>query len=293
MFYRQKILLAMTEVSGRRVGSTDLQKLLFLYCQETQQNHYDFFPYQFGAFSFTSFFDKRKLIEQGHLKNLDHFELNTNSSYLNQLKPKDRAALRVFAVKTKNLRGQRLIQKVYLEYPEYALKSTILKKILSPIEQERIQQTWEIDSSPMVFTIGYEGSTIDDYIYRLAINNVKVLIDVRRNPLSRKHGFSKKSMQNYLERVGIMYFHMPELGIESQLRKNLSDKESYNDLFDLYAKSILPNQSVALKRIIKIAATHSRIALTCFEADPCMCHRHKIIESLEENEAFNFPVVHI
>ncbi|VAW38153.1 hypothetical protein MNBD_CHLOROFLEXI01-322 [hydrothermal vent metagenome] len=293
MFYRQKILLAMTEVSGKRVGNTDLQKLLFLYCQETQQNHYDFFPYQFGAFSFISYFDKRKLIEQGYLKNVDYFELTASSSYIYQLKPKDHASLREFAAKTKSLRDQKLIHKAYLEYPEYASKSTIINKILSPKEQDKVRQSWSTDLSPTLFTIGYEGSTIDDYIRRLTINNVRVLIDVRRNPLSRKHGFSKKRMQHYLERVGIQYHHIPELGIESHLRKNLSDKASYIDLFDLYAKTVLPDQSIALDKITEIASKHGRVALTCFEADPCMCHRHKITERLKENEKFNFPIVHI
>jgi uncharacterized protein (DUF488 family) len=293
MFYRQKILLAMTEVSGRSVKSTDLQKLLFLYCQETKQNHYDFFPYHYGAFSFISYDDKRKLVEQGHLKNVEHFELNTGTSYLNQLKPKDRASIRVFAAKTKNLRGNKLVHKTYLEYPTYVSKSKIVEKVLSPEEQSKVQQCWNKDFSPTMFTIGYEGSTIDDYIRRLVIHNVKVLVDVRRNPLSRKHGFSKTRMQNYLERVGIQYFHMPELGIDSHLRKNLSDEASYNDLFELYASTVLPNQTIALNKIIQIVSKHGRVALTCFEADPCMCHRHKVTEALENDVKFDFPVVHI
>ena len=293
MFYRQKILLAMTEVNGGRVGSTDLQKLLFLFCQETHQNHYDFFPYHYGAFSFTSYDDKRKLVDQGHLKNADHFEMNTTTSFLNQLKPTDRASMTKFATKMKNLRGQKLVHKTYLEYPEYVSRSTIMDKVLSPDEQVRVKQSWSQDCKSTVFTIGYEGSTIDDYIRRLVFNNIQVLVDVRRNPLSRKHGFSKKRLQNYLERAGIQYYHIPELGIDSHLRKNLSDEASYNDLFELYANTVLPNQSLALDKIIQIVSEHGGVALTCFEADPCMCHRHKVIEALETDVKFNFPVVHI
>lgn len=51
MFYRQKLLLALIESNGHSIKRTDLQKLLFLFCQETGQNYYDFFPHKYGPFS--------------------------------------------------------------------------------------------------------------------------------------------------------------------------------------------------------------------------------------------------
>lgn len=293
MFYRRKILLALTEVVGGSAFSTDLQKLLFLFCQETQQNHYDFFPYKYGAFSFVSYYDKRKLVEQGCLKDNKQFELATNTSYLNQLKPKDRIAMQAFAAKTQNIRGQQLIRKTYLEYPKYASRSNIANTVLEPNEWKIVQMYWNKDSSPNLFTVGYEGRTIDDYLKCLTFNNISILIDVRRNPFSRKHGFSKNGMRRYLEKAGIRYVHFPELGIASHLRRNLSDRLSYEILFEQYAVNALPNQTETLRKIKGLVREHGRVALTCFEADPFKCHRYKVAEALKSDLGFDYPITHI
>ena len=48
------------------------------------------------------------------------------------------------------------------------------------------------------FTIGYEGRAIDEYMNLLLENHVKVLCDVRKNPISRKRGFSKTALSEEL-----------------------------------------------------------------------------------------------
>ncbi len=293
MFYRQKILLALIEVRGGTVQKTDLEKLLFLFCQQSGDNHYDFFPYKFGAFSLTSYFDKRKLVEQGYLEDNDDFELPATGSRLSQLKSKDQLAMRAFAEDMRGLHGERLIRKTYLEYPCYVSRSTILERTLSPEEQKSVQRTWNKDTTSTLFTIGYEGRTIDAYLRTLIFNNVKVLIDVRRNPISRKQGFSKNRMKRYLNNAGINYIHLPQLGIASHLRKNLDNSSSYATLFRQYADEILPSQSDALTAIRQTIQRCGRIALTCFEADPNMCHRHKVTEALEADVDFGYPVVHL
>jgi len=68
LFNRHKQLLALLHALGGKVGNFDFQKLLFLYCQKAEANpSYEFIPYRFGAFSFTSYADRRKLIERGLL----------------------------------------------------------------------------------------------------------------------------------------------------------------------------------------------------------------------------------
>jgi uncharacterized protein (DUF488 family) len=184
-----------------------------------------------------------------------------------------------------------LQRETYLSYPEYASRSKIAGKLLTPMEMVAISSVWNGETSPVLFTIGYEGHTIDHYLRRLLINNVRVLVDVRRNPLSRKHGFSQRQLQQYVSKVGIRYIHLPELGISSHLRKNLSDPSDYEALFTQYAQEMLPQQSDALARILTLLQTDQRIALTCFEADPCSCHRHKITHQLLAD--IDCPVIHI
>ncbi len=293
MFYRQKVLLALVELYGGRLSNTDLEKLLFLFCQTTQQNHYDFFPYKYGPFSFVSYYDKRKLIERGLLKDSEYFELTASKPYIDKLKSKDRIALCSFFMRTSKLRGQDLVRKTYLEYPRYAAKSKIAKNILTQEEYVQTSSSWNLETENTLFTIGYEGSTIDQYLYRLLLNNISALIDVRKNPFSRKHGFSQNHLQKYMAKADIKYYHLPELGISSDLRKNLNGIQSYENLFEYYALTILPEQGQAIEKIKNLLLKHQRIALTCFEAEHNMCHRHKIAELLELDANLNIPVRHI
>ena len=293
MFYRQKVLLALLELYGGKLSNTDLEKSLFLFCQDSQQNHYDFFPYKYGPFSFMSYYDKRKLIEKEILKNTEHFELNTSISYVDKLKSKDRIALRRFFMRTAKYRGQDLVRKTYLDYPEYATQSEIAENVLTQQEYFMVSSSWDLNRETTLFTIGYEGSSIDQYLYRLLSSNVNALVDVRKNPFSRKHGFSQNQLQKYMSKVGIKYYHLPELGISSELRKNLNGIQSYEKLFEYYASTILPEQRPAIDRIKELLREYQRVALTCFEAEHRMCHRHKITEVFESEPNLNTPTRHI
>ena len=114
MFYRQKVFLGLLKACGDSLSNTDFEKLLFLYCQKTGSNHYDFFPYKYGGFSFLSYYDKRKLTEAGYLADVDKFTLAESArSFLNQLKQADKEKIRIFAYQTRKLRGKDLVRKVY------------------------------------------------------------------------------------------------------------------------------------------------------------------------------------
>ena len=129
--------------------------------------------------------------------------------------------------------------------------------------------------TPVVYTIGYEGVSIEKFIRKLESENIQCLLDVRRNPLSRKPGFSKKSLQQHLQIAGIEYRHIPQLGIPSSMRQGLNTKEDYSYLFDQYEQEILPVAEREKNDLIeKIAETNS--ALLCFEADPDCCHRSRL-----------------
>jgi uncharacterized protein (DUF488 family) len=293
MFYRRKLLLALLESVGGALSRTDCQKLLFLFCQYTKKNHYDFFPYKYGSFSLLVHQDKKRLTDLGFLNDAENFELKPHNSFVSELKPKDQRSLRWFSAELKELRGRGLLRKAYLEYPQYTCRSEIIPDILTSDEVQRIQVYWNNDSSPCLFTLGYEGLTIDSYLDRLISNNIQALLDVRKNPSSMKYGFSKKAFKGYLEKGGIQYFHIPELGIASKLRQDLTTPESYKRLFERYTSEILPHQSLALEHVQEVLSTYSRIALTCFENDYHFCHRHKIAEYFDQSPGFHTRIVHL
>jgi uncharacterized protein (DUF488 family) len=293
MFTRRKILLALLEACGSELKSTDMEKLLFAYCTESGQNHYDFFPYKFGCFSFLSYQDKRVLTKQGFLADCNSFKLKNRQAHLSNLDSDERSRIESFAKQMKTLRGAKLVRHIYKEYPYYAIRSKIKEKILIAEELQVVESAANFNRSICLITVGYEGKTIDAYINTLIQNNVALVIDVRRNPISMKYGFSKTRFRDYLNRAGINYEHIPALGIESSLRKNLATEKDYKMLFKKYASESLPHSKDELQRIKQLISEHKRVALTCFEANPESCHRHKITEHLQSSRKWNIPIKHI
>src|SRR6267143_1365304 len=271
MFYRRKIMLALLEACGGRLSSTDLEKLLFAYCRERGVNYYDFFPYRFGCFSFLSYQDKRVLTRQGYLSDEDAFVLKSHKSAFADLQHADKHFLREFVSRTESLRGEALVRDVYLKYPYYACRSEIKNRILSVAEQAVVDSYSTREENVCLFTLGYEGLTIDAYIDKLIRHAISIVIDVRRNPVSMKYGFSKIRFQSYLERAGLAYEHIPALGVASSQRKHLETAEDYHSLFEEYAKTLLRSEK-ELVRVYQILNTYRRAALTCFESVATSCH---------------------
>lgn len=63
-----------------------------------------------------------------------------------------------------------------------------------------------------LFTIGYEGVCIGDFMATLRLAGITTLVDIRELPLSRKPGFSKRALAGHVEAVGISYYHIQALG---------------------------------------------------------------------------------
>ena len=294
MYYRRKLLLALIERFGGSLHRTDCLKLLFVFCQVTHRNYYDFFPYKFGGFSFLVYQDKNRLADLGFLTHGEDFELcPAHESFSQQIKPQDIEALNSLHYEFGHLRGDDLIRYTYLQYPQSACRSTLVSEILNQEEADQVRVWWNTDNMPCLFSIGYEGKTIDAYLNALIVNNTRVLLDVRKNPLSMKYGFSKNKLRRYVERAGLTYIHMPQLGIPSNLRKNLEIPKAYQRLFNYYQTKILPQQTDAIEQIRTLLHEHARIALTCFEADYRCCHRHKITEYLDKTPSFDTNIIHL
>jgi uncharacterized protein (DUF488 family) len=137
-----------------------------------------------------------------------------------------------------------------------------------------------IQNETGIVTLGYEGRKLDQFLLILKGNHVKRLIDVRNNPFSLKPGFSKSSLARALESVGISYLHVPELGIESHRRRNLS-KDGLTTLFQNFEREL--DSKVTLLNRIKELAQKEKVALMCFEADVEICHRNVIAKKLRDN----------
>lgn len=133
----------------------------------------------------------------------------------------------------------------------------------------------------VLYTIGYQGVTLRQIIADLLENNVRKLIDVRCNAVSRIHGFSKGELKRACEGADIEYIHVPELGIPSEMRRNTKTNWQHIKLLDTYEKTMLPEKEAILTEIKEIVESEI-CALLCFEADYRMCHRGRLANKLEE-----------
>ena len=295
LYYRQKLLLALLQAFGGRLPNTDLQKYLFLFTEKHQKNKsYEFVPYKYGCFSFQSYADKKKLIDIGTIKeNVKYWELADETDHLSRIATEDRKNLLPFREEYKNIKGKNLVREVYRLYPYYAVNSEISTELMNENELERINRAKPSQTDYGFFTIGYEGKSFENYLNRLIKNNVRVLCDVRKNAVSRKYGFSGKTLSETLEKIGIGYVHMSELGIVSEKRKALSSQADYDILFNEYEVSVLTENKGALEKLLGIFLKHRRVAITCFEADHIMCHRNRVAKALSQHPAWKYKIVHI
>ncbi len=271
-FYRQRLLLALIKEFGGNMKKTVLHKRLFLFMEKEERKEYEFVPYKFGCWSMNCENDLESLSQSGWLKIDDTIQMANVDIPLNLVKRTDSEKLRSFADETGHWDYEKLIRHVYTEYPYYAVNSEIAEKNLSKQEMDIVRENRPIRRGKVLYTIGYEGISFEQYTNRLIKNDVRLLCDVRKNPLSRKAGFSKGTLKAILPKIGIKYIHVPELGIDGGMRRNLNNLNDYKQLFSKYACN-LSEQKSSLSLVSGMIEKHKRIALTCFESNPQMCHR--------------------
>lgn len=292
---RQRRLLRLLDALGGSAKRVDFQKLLFLYCQqEATENTYEFIPYKFGAFSFTSYADRRKLIERGLLVDDDQYWQLSAAGQVAAGNTRNSLAA-AFVARVGNLRGDALVAETYRQYPYYAIRSEIAERILRGDHKalRKINAAKPQGTHPAVSTIGYEGRSLESYLNTLIKAGIDVLCDVRKNPISRKYGFSKSTLTKGCEGVGIRYEHLPQLGISSEQRQELHTQSDYDKLFKHYEKKELPLQAMSLEKIHQWVQSGERVALTCYERLPQQCHRHCVTDAIEREFGKEFAARHL
>ena len=292
-FYRQRFLLTLLKQAGGCLSKMDFQKLLFLSHQKTGIHFYDFVPYHYGCYSFQAASDLEILQDFGWLQlRGNDITLLHNLPFDKGLKAAETDELILFMQSHQGYRSLRLVRYLYECYPYYAVKSKMAQDVLSADAFERIEKARRHLQSQesALFTIGYEGISFEEYVNILLKNDIRLVCDVRKNPISRKFGFSKGSLSNLLPKLGIKYLHIPALGNVSSSRKHLKTEDDYQRLFDEYKKTI-PQKKPHLLKLMELLETHKRIALTCFEKQPSFCHRHCISDYLEAEKAIK--VIHL
>lgn len=293
MYYRRKVLMAMIEAFGGRMFPISLQKSLFLFTREQERENrvYNFVPYKYGCFSFNANHDISVLEKTGYLSSMDKEIFVTNpGNYAYELNLFDSGILQGIYDKYKDFTDDDFIDYTYKMFPYYAINSEIAHKHLNEeqIEEVRQKDHRKTYTNHTLYTIGYEGRSLEEYLNILLIRGVRVLCDVRKNAYSQKYGFSKAQLQLACEGVGIKYIHIPELGIESDQRQSLNTQADYDRLFEEYRNTVLTRSDDYLERIVDLIDSDERVALTCFEKNVEQCHRTQIARKIMSREGITF-----
>jgi uncharacterized protein (DUF488 family) len=294
VFYRRKTILALLQLFDGQLDKIRLQKLLFLFTLKQTKTEYDFVPYKYGCYSYSAKADLTTMVSKGLLaESQKHFAKLDKTDYLKLVKPEDLKHLQQVKTEYGRMSANTLMKHTYINYPFYATRSEVAADILDDTELEKVKAAKPNGTKTVLFTIGYEGISLEEYLVRLLKNDVKVLVDVRNNPLSMKYGFSKTLLKRYCESLGIKYVHIPEVGIQSDQRQELNTQADYDKLFTVYRNQNLTKTTKAQTEILNLLKENKRIALTCFEANICQCHRKHLAEAIETLPGFEYKVEHI
>jgi uncharacterized protein (DUF488 family) len=234
------------------------------------------------------------MVKKGMLEESESsFTKKDKTNYLSQLKENDKSAVTSIHDLFNNYSANDLMRYTYIHNPYYAIHSQTAQSLLSKEQLEKVAAQRPREDKVILYTIGYEGISLEEYLNRLIRHDVKVLIDVRNNPLSQKFGFSKSQLQRYCMNLGIEYLHFAEVGIQSEYRQHLNDQSDYDQLFEQYRKKTLKTTVVTQQKILRLLAENKRIALTCYEGDICQCHRKHLAESITRLPGWEYELKHI
>jgi uncharacterized protein (DUF488 family) len=275
IFWRQKVIMELVKrMPSQEIGKLQLMKLLFLLSKEENINKngsfYNFLPYKYGPFSFLAYRDINTL-QENKLLNIkgNRIKVNIEQFKNNKLKQIDIVPILTIIKKYGNMTNKELIEYVYTAYPWYASKN----------KNNKTNRIYKLPvAQKAIYTMGYEGLTIDGFLDNLLKEGIKTVIDVRSNPISHKYGFSKYSLETKCKDIGLNYYHLPQVGIDSKIRSTIFDKEN---LWDYYINKVIPCNKEYIDMIAKINKKEPSVLL-CFEKEPEKCHRHLLAKIVSD-----------
>ena len=125
---------------------------------------------------------------------------------------------------------------------------------------------------PTIWTIGYEQTTMSDFLAALQGAGVELVADVRAIAASRRPGFAKNALAANLVEAGIDYRHFRALGTPADGRA-AARALNLPKLERIYAGQLELPEAMAAGAELAELARGRRVALLCYERDPACCHR--------------------
>jgi len=132
----------------------------------------------------------------------------------------------------------------------------------------------------MISTIGYESSSIEDFITSVSNAKIQILIDVRDRAQSRKKGFSKTALSEALNAAGIEYLHLRELGDPKEGR-TAARSGQWAKFHKIYGDVLASETAQSAMELIVELSEKKSVCLLCYERDHKTCHRKCITDEIE------------
>lgn len=130
------------------------------------------------------------------------------------------------------------------------------------------------------FTVGYEGRPTTSLIALMRDTGIRSILDIRHSPVSMyRPDVSKKNLQKTIEDAGLIYLHVPELGVPRDIRAKAVDSGTRDTIWDWYDRWVV--ERYLSKNLHWFLNVEHPVAMLCVEADPTECHRHRLFNALE------------
>ena len=154
----------------------------------------------------------------------------------------------------------------------------------SPKRQLLNRETWNDGRTATeadFFTFGYTGRKTDELLSALVSHGIRSLLDIRQNAVSMyRPELSKSNLKRAIESLGMIYMHMPELGVPRDIRAKAIETGSRDVIWEWYDRYVVGEHFGANLHRFFNSVEHP-VALMCAELDPSECHRHRIFVALE------------
>jgi uncharacterized protein (DUF488 family) len=133
-----------------------------------------------------------------------------------------------------------------------------------------------------VFTLGYQGLSLEKYVETLLASNVGIVLDVREVAWSYNRRYIKSVLQKTLLEAGIKYTHLRVCGNPSANRKTATSIEECLSRYRDYLKENSECLEILLEYVEHASKRNQPACLTCYEHKPEECHRNILTDSLLE-----------
>lgn len=146
-------------------------------------------------------------------------------------------------------------------------------------------------TTKILYTIGHSTHSSIDFLKMLQFFDIKVLVDIRSMPGSRKFPqFNQDELKVSLEAQGIQYIYSQHLGGRRKAKKDTKNTRWNNPSFQGYADYMETDDFKNAIDDLKQIAETQKTAIMCSEAVWWRCHRSMVADFLKVQD---WSVFHI